>query len=187
MGTGSLGGAKSEAKVAFGLDEAVLSRFEREHADGVSSAQILLFLEEHGIKFSEATLRKYVQVGLLPRSIRVGRKGKHQGSQGMYPAGMIRQIVRIKDMMADDLTIEEIQREFLFVRGDIEELERVLAKVLDGLTQAAKDKKVIGQPGKGIAHDIALARSFARDLVEKLTDIESRLTARARIARSAAG
>ena len=35
------------------------------------------------MKFSEATLRKYVQLGLLPRSVRVGRKGKHQGSQGI--------------------------------------------------------------------------------------------------------
>ena len=30
------------------------------------------------IRFSEATLRKYVQLGLLSRSVRVGRKGKHQ-------------------------------------------------------------------------------------------------------------
>ena len=44
--------------------------------------------------------------------------GKHQGSQGMYPAAVIRHILRIKEMMADDLTIEQIQREFLFVRGD---------------------------------------------------------------------
>jgi len=29
-----------------------------------------------GIRFSEATLRKYVQLGLLPRSVRVGQKGK---------------------------------------------------------------------------------------------------------------
>src|SRR5437660_12342085 len=102
---------------------------EREHEGGFSSAEILAVLERHGIKFSEATLRKYVQLGLLPRSVRVGRKGKHQGSQGMYPAAVVRQIQRIRDMMAEDYTIEEIQKELLFVRGDIEDLERSISKV----------------------------------------------------------
>ncbi len=108
------------------LDEATLTDLEQKHEAGFTSVEILRILEEHGVKFSEATLRKYVQLGLLPRSIRVGRKGKHQGSQGMYPAAVLRQVLRIKEMMADDLTIEQIQREFLFVRGDIEELERVI-------------------------------------------------------------
>src|SRR5262249_57100142 len=100
-----------------------VDRIEREKRSGLSSGEILDAFASHGIKFSEATLRKYVQLGLLPRSIRVGRKGKHQGSQGMYPARVVRQIQRIKEMMAQDYTIEEIQREFLFVRHEIEELE----------------------------------------------------------------
>jgi len=175
-----------EAPVVGRLDDAALSRFEREHVDGISSPQLLSFLEEHGVKFSEATLRKYVQLGLLPRSVRVGRKGKHHGSQGMYPAGVIRQILRIKDMMADDLTIEEIRREFLFVRGDIEELERVLGRIFDSLGDAIEQKRIVGTEGRGVAHDVAVARSFANDLLQKLTAIEARLTARARIARSAA-
>ena len=37
----------------------------------------------------------------------------------MYPAAVLRQIKRIKEMMALD-TIDEIQREFLFARGFIE-------------------------------------------------------------------
>ena len=81
-----------------------------------------------------------MQLGLLPRSVRVGRKGKHQGSQGMYPGGVVRQIQRIREMMAEDYTIEEIQREFLFVRGDIEDLERALAKVFEALREAAKER-----------------------------------------------
>ena len=169
------------------LDEAALTRFEREHEDGVSSPELLSFLEEHGVKFSEATLHKYVQLGLLPRSVRVGRKGKHRGSQGMYPAGLVRQILRIRDMMADDLTIEQIQREFLFVRGDIEELERVLDRIFQSLDCVADEKIAAGAEGKGVVRDIAAARAWASDLLGKLTAIEARLTARARIARSAAG
>ena len=167
------------------LDDAALSRLEADHEEGLSSAEILGFFEQCGVRFSEATLRKYVQLGLLPRSVRVGRKGKHQGSQGMYPASVIRQILRIKEMMADDLTIEQIQREFLFVRGDIEELERVIGRIFDSLGRAAKERAQAG--GRSVTSELAGARSLARELLHKLEAIEARLTARADIARSVAG
>lgn len=167
------------------IPEDVLDRIEREHAQGITSSEILALFAEHGIKFSEATLRKYVQLGLLPRSVRVGRKGKHQGSQGMYPATVVRQIQSIKEMMAQDYTIEEIQREFLFVRGDIEELERALAKVFDALRAAAKDRRS-ETSGRAIAQDLASAEALARELVTKLSVIEERLMAQARLTRHAA-
>ena len=167
------------------LDEATLTDLEQKHEAGFTSVEILRILEEHGVKFSEATLRKYVQLGLLPRSIRVGRKGKHQGSQGMYPAAVLRQVLRIKEMMADDLTIEQIQREFLFVRGDIEELERVIGRIFENLGKAAKERASAG--GRPLTNDLAGARSLARELLHKLESIEARLTARADLARSAAG
>ncbi|MFO0556222.1 MAG: hypothetical protein U0271_48040, partial [Polyangiaceae bacterium] len=123
------------------IPEEVLDQVERQHPEGIPSAVILELFERHGLKFSEATLRKYVQLGLLPRSVRVGQKGKHKGSQGLYPVGIIRQIVAIKSMMADNLTIEEIQREFLFVRGDIEELERKLDKIFKTLRDSMKKQR----------------------------------------------
>ncbi|WP_437641019.1 MerR family transcriptional regulator [Sorangium sp. So ce854] len=163
----------------------MLERLEREHAQGITSSDILELFAAHGIKFSEATLRKYVQLGLLPRSVRVGRKGKHQGSQGMYPATVVRQIQRIKEMMAQDYTIEEIQREFLFVRGDIEELERAMAKVFNALRDAAKEKRS-ETSGRAISQDLASAETLARELVAKLSLIEERLMAQARLTRQAA-
>ena len=48
-------------------------------------AQIVEAFTDAGVRLSEATFRKWVQLGLLPRSRRVGRKGKHQGSLGLYP------------------------------------------------------------------------------------------------------
>ncbi|WP_441286517.1 MerR family transcriptional regulator [Sorangium sp. KYC3313] len=163
----------------------MLDRIEREHAQGITSSDILELFAAHGIKFSEATLRKYVQLGLLPRSVRVGRKGKHQGSQGMYPATVVRQVQRIKEMMAQDYTIEEIQREFLFVRGDIEELERTMAKVFNALRDAAKERRS-ETSGRAIAQDLASAESLARELVAKLGLIEERLMAQARLTKQAA-
>jgi len=166
------------------LDEATLARLEREHEGGLTSAEILTLLEQHGVKFSEATLRKYVQLGLLPRSVRVGRKGKHQGSQGMYPAAVVRQILRIKEMMADDLTIEQIQREILFVRG---ELTRLLGRIFDSLAEATKTQARAGVSGRAVTQELAGARSLAKELVQKLEAIEARITARAEHSRSAAG
>ena len=164
----------------------VFDAIERDHPQGLTSAEILGTLEGLGNKISEATLRKYVQLGLLPRSVRVGRKGKHQGSQGMYPAGVVRQIQHIREMMADDYTIEEIQREFLFVRGDIEDLERSLSKVFEALREAAKEGRS-DTAGRVIATEIIGAESLARDLLSKLTTIEKRLMSQAQLAKQATG
>ena len=167
------------------ISDEELERIERQHGGGISSAEILDIFAAHQIKFSEATLRKYIQLGLLPRSVRVGKKGKHQGSQGMYPATVVRQIQRIKEMMAEDYTIEEIVREFLFVRGDIEELERTLAKIFATLRAAEKQRKS-ETSGRAIAQDLASAEALSRELCAKLAMIEQRLTAQARLSRRAA-
>ena len=168
------------------ITDEMLERLEHEHPQGITSADILDTLAVNGIKFSEATLRKYVQLGLLPRSVRVGRKGKHQGSQGMYPAAVVRQIQRIRDMMAEDYTIEEIQREFLFVRGDIEDLERSIGRVFEALREAARERRS-ETSGRAIANDLATAEQLAGDLLAKLTTIEDRLMAQAQLQRRAVG
>ncbi|MBI5531080.1 MAG: hypothetical protein HY898_00090 [Deltaproteobacteria bacterium] len=160
------------------IHSSVLDRIESEHADGLTSQGILDILASLGVRFSEATLRKWVQLGLLPRSVRVGRKGKHSGSQGMYPATILRQILRIKEMMAKDLTIDQIQREVLFVRADIEEFERSLSRIFLVLEQA-REKLHSETLGFSISQDIGVARSLADELVRKLSDIEARLISRA--------
>ncbi|MBS1152350.1 MAG: hypothetical protein H6Q89_4048, partial [Myxococcaceae bacterium] len=69
-----------------------LERIERDYASGVPARVILEIFRPRGVRLSEATFRKYVQAGLLPRSRRVGRKGKHRGSQGLYPVEAVRRI-----------------------------------------------------------------------------------------------
>ena len=166
------------------LGDEVLARIESTHPNGLSSQGILDALDGTKFKISEATLRKWVQLGLLPRSVRVGRKGKHQGSQGMYPAAVVRQIRRIKEMMAQDYTIEEIQREFLFARGDIEETQRTLTRAIDGLDRAINERA--GAPAaKVLKRDLDEVRGLARKLVVDLTNIEDRLTMQARLRRAA--
>lgn len=165
------------------LDDATIAKLERDHPEGLSSLQILNAFSDSSAKLSEATLRKYVQLGLLPRSVRVGKKGKHTGSQGLYPASVVRQIVRIREMMAQSYTIEQIQNEILFVRGDIEELERTLSKVFDALEGASAERSKEAT-GRIVAAEINGARRIAKELVEKLTAIETRLIARAQLSRA---
>src|SRR5436305_11245771 len=109
------------------VGEAELAEIERRNPEGLSAAQIVETFRARGIKLSEATFRKYVQQGLLPRSRRVGRKGKHQGSMGLYPATTVRRVNEIKRMMGESYTIEEIQRSFLRFTGEIEAVERGIA------------------------------------------------------------
>src|SRR5688572_32263105 len=167
------------------IPEDVLDRIEREHAQGITSSDILELFAAHGIKFSEATLRKYVQLGLLPRSVRVGRKGKHQGSQGMYPVSVVRRILTIKKMMAEDFTIERIQREFLFIRNDIEELGRTLDEIFGKLDSVLEERRV-ERSTHAVERDVAGARALSKDLVARLEAIEAKLGARTKMEKLAA-
>lgn len=102
------------------LKEDELRAIEATYPDGLTAVQIVDAFASRGIKFSEASFRKYVQQGLLPRSRRVGRKGKHKGSLGVYPAKTVRRINRVKQLMADGYTIEEIQGQFLLYTDLVE-------------------------------------------------------------------
>lgn len=157
-----------------------LRDLEGDHPSGMTVQQIVDAFTSRGERLTEATFRKYVQLGLLPRSVRVGRKGKHRGSQGLYPATAVRQIDHIRRLMAQGFTIQEIQQEFLFVRGDIEALERQLERVFGAIDEAL---------GQRTADDIVTrtlgeARAQGRELVSKLEAVERRLSMQARMARA---
>ena len=127
-----------EERSEAGLSEEKLASFERAHARGVTVQQIIDVLGTSGFALTEATFRKYVQLGLLPRSVRVGRKGKSRGSQGLYPATVVRRLDAVRRLMGQGYTIDQIQREFLFVRGELDELGRVLERLYAGLERGAR-------------------------------------------------
>ena len=162
------------------IDDPTLSQLERKYAAGLTSVEILDVFASHDVSLSEATLRKYVQLGLLPRSVRVGRKGKHQGSQGVYPVSVIRQILRIKQMMSESYTIEQIQREFLFIRNDVEQLEQMLSRIFKKLEGVLKERKQ-ERSAQAVHRDVLDARGISKDLMARLVAIEDKLTKRNRI------
>ena len=120
------------------LADAEIERLERERAGGISSAEVVRLFEAKGARLSAATFRKYVQAGLLPRSRRVGRKGKHTGSTGLYPVTVVRRIELIKRMMAAGYTAEDIRGSFVTVRNKLEDVESGLHELVEELSRKAR-------------------------------------------------
>lgn len=161
------------------LDTQQLAQIERDHAGGLPARTIVDIFKPLGVRLSEATFRKYVQVGLLPRSRRVGRKGKHRGSQGLYPVNAVRRVNLIKKMMAEGLTLEEIRRSFVYYRNEIEELERVLDSVLARHEQELGARPLPPEIRQCVEREVLAARRSGKRLVRQLERIASRLVASA--------
>lgn len=172
--------SKGRGRTAGLFDEAELDAIERQSPNGLTSRQIVDLFETRGIRFSEATLRKYVQLGLLPRSIRVGRKGKHRGSCGLYPASVIRRVNQVREMMADDLTIEEIQKSFQRFKDEIETIESGLRELITGFEREAKGPALEPDRQRDLEREIVDAKRAAGELVRRITGLEVRLSTRGR-------
>ncbi len=158
------------------LSDKDLRTIETDYPDGLTSVQIVHIFSDRGIRFSEATLRKYVQLGLLPRSRRVGRKGKHLGSLGLYPAATVRRIMAIKRLMAENHTIEVIQTQFLRFRDEIEALERGLQVTFRGFEESMQAPHFDARAKRDLKRDVAEAKRTADDLVRRLEQLERRIT-----------
>src|SRR5262245_57154772 len=87
------------------VDDAELDRLRQQRPDGLTAHEIVELFRARGVRMTEATFRKYVQLGLLPRSRRVGRKGRHRGSLGLYPVEAVRRVDLIKRALANRTTI----------------------------------------------------------------------------------
>jgi DNA-binding transcriptional MerR regulator len=160
------------------LSEQELLEIERQSPGGLSSRQIVDVFKNRGIRFSEATLRKYVQLGLLPRSIRVGQKGKHQGSRGIYPSNVIRRVNTVKGLMAENLTIEEIQRSFVKFRDEIDGIEKSVRSLFSDFEREARGPGFDAARQREFEAEILEAKRAAGDLVRKISSLESRLSSR---------
>lgn len=154
-----------------------IERIERDFAAGVPARTILEIFQPKGVRLSEATFRKYVQAGLLPRSRRVGRKGKHRGSQGLYPVEAVRRINAIKMMMAEGLTLEEIKRSFVFFKNHIDQVERGLSEVMDGFEAQLSGRPFARDRRRQLSGELQSLRARARDLIRDVARVGSAVTA----------
>ena len=152
---------------------------EEEHPQGISAVQIVDFFAPRGVKLAQATFRKYVQLGLLPRSRRVGEKGKHRGSKGLYPASAVRRIHVIKSLMDEGMTLEDIRHSFIFFRGQLDGVERSLDELFAALEKAVADKGEL-RPSRRKELDRLLAESrrHAHQVVKDMERTVSEITSR---------
>ena len=167
------------------LDEDELVAIEGRFPQGISSREIVDLFASRGVRFSEATLRKYVQLGLLPRSVRVGRKGKHCGSRGLYPAGVVRRVNQVKAMMERNLTIEDIQRSFARFKEEIEGVSKGLRELIAGFEREAKGPALSPVRRQEIEREIEAAKQAAGELVRRISGLEASFSSQA--AAAAAG
>ena len=151
---------------------AELRKIEKKYQDGISSAALVDLFARKKERFSEPTLRKYVQLGLLPKSKRIGTRGRHRGSAGLYPVTVVRQIAKIKHELDKGATLEEIRLGTVGLAGEIATLERVYRNVQSRFIEAIKVQRVgqqsfrksLGQDKKRMQKQLAALKGLASKL-----------------------
>jgi len=172
-----LRGAEKRSGVARDLlSDAELDALESAHPAGITAAQVVDAFQRRNLKLSEATFRKYVQLGLLPRSRRVGRKGKHQGSMGLYPVIAVRRVNAIKRMMNEGYTVEDIQRSFLRWTDEIAALERGLTDLFDSFERELRAPDLVAARKRSGSEQLVELRAQAEDLVGRIEHLERELS-----------
>ncbi len=174
---GRSGGGSSEESKRGLLGDRELREVEEQYRDGITAVQVVDIFVARGLRFSEATFRKYVQQGLVPRSRRVGRKGKHRGSLGVYPARTVRRINAIKQLMGEGYTIEEIQEQFLRYTDILETLEEGLSEVFTRLEREAEGPRFDSKSRKSFQRELSEARKSADDLLRRIEGMSRRVAA----------
>jgi len=160
--------------MAVALSEAQLREIEAAHANGLSSQELVRVFSEHRVRFSEANLRRYVQLGLVPRSRRIGQKGKHQGSRGVYPIRAVRRINLIKKLMAERYTLEEIQTKFLAFQDGIESLDEARNKLIESFAERISSLPA-GPRRERLLAELEGVRKTASSLLEAVHRLEKML------------
>jgi len=112
---------------------------QKKHPQGMSTQEIISFLKARQVKFSEDNFRKYIQLDLLPRSFRIGKKGKHKGSSGRYPVYSITKIIEIKNLLEEGATIENILNSAYYYLGEVEELQTATNNLLEKINNHSAD------------------------------------------------
>jgi DNA-binding transcriptional MerR regulator len=153
-------------------------RIERAYAGGVPAKVILDVFRPTGARLSEATFRKYVQAGLLPRSRRVGQKGKHRGSRGLYPVESLRRLNAIKRMMAEGMTLEDIKGSFLVFRNQLDGVQRGLDELLDSFARELGGRSFGPEQRHRFTRQLAGLRRRAGALVRDAARLGSSVTSR---------
>ncbi|RJO73965.1 MAG: MerR family transcriptional regulator [Myxococcales bacterium] len=154
------------------LSRTELKKLEDKYTDGLSSQEIVKIFQGRGVKFSEATFRKYVQMGLVERCRRVGQKGKHRGSRGLYPVSTLERINQIKKLISGDLTLEQLKGSYFAMRQKVEEADRILIQVIDDINEYEKIKERKDRHDVQLRRDLETVVRNIRRIAKSMEDLE---------------
>lgn len=157
------------------LTDAQLLHLESQHRDGFTSSQLVAAFLDRGVHFTEANLRRYVQLGLVPRSKRVKTAGRAQGSRGVYPIRALRRINRIKSLLGEHrYTLEEIQARYLTFQDGIETVDESLTELIGRFSDKISDMPDKPQTLR-LRAELDTVRKLATEMVKAVTDLEQML------------
>jgi len=112
-------------------------------------------------------------------SRRVGEKGKHRGSRGLYPATAVRRISLIKSLMDEGMTLEEIRHSFVFFRGQLDGVERALDDLFAALDKAIAEKiDIKASRRRELERMLNDGRRTAHQFIKDMDRTVSQITAR---------
>ena len=166
---------ESEAPLRFVGAEAC-REFDRAHPDGATCQAILEFFSAHKVAISEATFRRYVKLGLVPRSVRIGRKGKHRGSSGQYPVGTAAQVNEIRRLTHGDVTIDDLVNSHFLFQKEIATADRHLGGIFDAMAASIANASVSASERAALASEERALRKLARDLLKRMGALGSRIS-----------
>jgi DNA-binding transcriptional MerR regulator len=159
------------------LDEHEIEELSKHYKSGITSSQVITIFRDKGVRFSEATFRKYVQLGLLPRSRRVSAgSGRHRGSKGIYSGRVIKNINDIKRMMSEGLTLDDISRASQKYAREIRGIDSGLQQIFKTMSTEIDGPRFDLSLKPMVETEIENAKESARQLIGKLEDIEKTLT-----------
>lgn len=162
---------------ALEVTAAQFTALETEHPEGLTMFQILECLANEEIHISEATFRKYIQLGLLPQSrrARCGTGGKHSGSQGLYPATVIRYLLEIRARLSAGETLAEIRQDMPASIAQ-DGIGARLAQVLRELQEEATQRNDLDpRVHRARLREIAALEAKARVLMVQIARVSSAL------------
>jgi len=159
-----------------GLSEIDIQRVEADRPMGISSAEVVSLFRDSGERFSEASLRKYVQLGLLPKSRRVGKGGRHRGSSGLYPVAIVRLIQRIKEALARGYTLNEIRHGFEGLESEVHVLRTASSSLLSRFAEAIGGRRRGGGMTRGLERALERRRRALRREIDALESFARRVT-----------
>lgn len=131
------------------------------YKNGLTMNQLAELFTDNGERMSVHTVKKYVQHGFIPNCKRVGSKGKHKGSYGIFPASAIERINTIKKVTSGcSDSLEDLRYSYLtsttHVLKAIDEMDNAASVMFRGELRLPKGFTGALKQLRGVVDDLKI-------------------------------